>query len=184
MKAFGRIVPWLSTFAILVFISGCVLLPGTASHDSPQDIQIVDQGTGDWITSAHAPDILYCPGLCSDRYVSPSCLIVAAYLKQHPDGIESVILRYRLLDTRFKRKTSWSEAVMHPSSLEDGIERYSITVFGVGADAESFLLGSSGWVEYQVRAEYKAGMIDVLPVGSSSYARTPIKIYKVCPWVR
>lgn len=182
MKAFGRIVPWLSAAAILIIISGCALRPGTASPDSPQDIQIVDQGTGDWITSAHAPDILYCPGLCSDRYVNPCRLIVHASLKQHPDGIESVILRYRLRG--YIRKTPWSEVVMHPSSLEDGLERYSVTVFNVGADAESFHLGSSGWVEYQVRAQYKAGIVDVWPVGASSYASAPIKVYKVYPWAR
>jgi len=176
MNAFGRIVPWLSAAAILIIISGCALRPGTASPDSPQDIQIVDQGTGDWIASVGASDVWYCPGLsCSESHVSPSCMMVGAYLKQHPDGIESVILRYRLLDTWFHRTTSWSEVEIHPSSLDDGIERYFTAVY-IGADAESFLLGASGWVEYQVRVKYKAGMIDIRPVDGSSYARTPIKI--------
>jgi hypothetical protein len=141
-------------------------------------LEIIDQGSTGLITEVGtSTSVVYYPGC------KPDSMIVEAFLQQHPDGIESVVLRHRLLNTVDTSTTPWVEVEMLPQGILNDLERYGVELIGIGADAMSFLQGSSGVIEYQVMAQYHAGMSEVWPDDGASQAQIPVEVCANASWL-
>jgi hypothetical protein len=177
MRTFGRIVFLLFVLTLSQLIGGCDAPPEGGLSKIPQDYAIDGLTTENLIVEVStSTSVVYYPGC------KPDGMIVEAYLQQHPEGIKSVVLSYRLHNTDDDISTPWNIVAMLPDGILNDLERYGVELSTIGADSMTFLQGDAGVIEYKVMAEYEAGMSAVWPGENAEPAQIPVEICVEGSW--